>query len=106
MTSFQTLLMTGCSHVCRMQCCVCVPSFQSKPFVHLLMSCVPAQSPVPATADKVREEIAAVQDVAGQSCPIRAVLDRVVITSTGVVVACWQVTQHSSALLGCMPSSS
>jgi hypothetical protein len=32
-----------------------------------------------------------VRGVAGRSCPIRAVLDRVVVTSTGVVVSCWQV---------------
>jgi hypothetical protein len=50
-----------------------------------------AQHPVPATPDAVRKEITAVRAVAGHSCPIRAVLDRVVVTSTGVVVACWQV---------------
>ncbi|WIA31868.1 hypothetical protein OEZ86_002733 [Tetradesmus obliquus] len=56
--------------------------------------------PVPAAPDAVRQEIAAVRGVAGRSCPVRAVLDRVVVTSTGVVVACWQVLPGSSEPAG------
>ncbi|EFJ51029.1 hypothetical protein VOLCADRAFT_88255 [Volvox carteri f. nagariensis] len=47
--------------------------------------------PIHASAEVVAEEERSIRAVCGSTCPINAVLDRVVITSTGVVVACWQV---------------
>lgn len=48
-------------------------------------------SPVPATEDEIAAEATAVQAVAGVLCPLKIVLDRVVLTSTGVLLGCWQV---------------
>lgn len=50
------------------------------------------QDPVPADQQQVAAEAAAVAGVASRTCPVQAVLDRLVITSTGMVVACWQVS--------------
>jgi hypothetical protein len=52
------------------------------------------QAPVPATASEVEVESEAIRGVASQTCPIAAVLDRVILTSSGVLVACWQVGQQ------------
>ncbi|KAJ0106140.1 hypothetical protein Patl1_17801 [Pistacia atlantica] len=49
-------------------------------------------SPVPATEDEIEAEAAAVRAVAEGLCPLKIVLDRVVLTSTGVLLGCWQVT--------------
>lgn len=49
-------------------------------------------SPVPATDDEVEAEANAVRSVAKSLCPLNIVLDRVVLTSTGVLLGCWQVT--------------
>ncbi|KAK2664023.1 hypothetical protein Ddye_002597 [Dipteronia dyeriana] len=48
-------------------------------------------SPVPATEDEIQAEANAVKVVAEGLCPLRIVLDRVVLTSTGVLLGCWQV---------------
>lgn len=48
-------------------------------------------SPVPATAVEVEAEAAAVKTVVEALCPLKIVLDRVVLTSTGVLLGCWQV---------------
>ncbi|XP_044487114.1 uncharacterized protein LOC123212124 isoform X2 [Mangifera indica] len=48
-------------------------------------------SPVPATEDEIEAEVAAVRAVAEGLCPLKIVLDRVVLTSTGVLLGCWQV---------------
>ncbi|KAL2935108.1 Uroporphyrinogen decarboxylase [Bienertia sinuspersici] len=48
--------------------------------------------PVPATHNEVEAEANAVKSVAGSLCPLKIVLDRVVLTSTGVLLGCWQVT--------------
>lgn len=47
--------------------------------------------PIPAGLAEVTQEQAAVSQLAKQSCPVKAVLERFVLTSTGVLVACWQV---------------
>ncbi|XP_022738669.1 uncharacterized protein LOC111291287 isoform X1 [Durio zibethinus] len=48
-------------------------------------------SPVPATEVEIEVEAAAVRAVAEGLCPLEIVLDRVVLTSTGVLLGCWQV---------------
>ncbi|GAB4860734.1 hypothetical protein Ancab_035897 [Ancistrocladus abbreviatus] len=48
-------------------------------------------SPVPATEVEVDAEVTAVKGVAATLCPLKIVLDRVVLTSTGVLLGCWQV---------------
>ncbi|XP_057951424.1 uncharacterized protein LOC131146105 isoform X2 [Malania oleifera] len=48
-------------------------------------------SPVPATEDEIEAEASAVKSVVGDMCPLKIVLDRVVLTSTGVLLGCWQV---------------
>jgi hypothetical protein len=49
------------------------------------------QHPVAANAHELHEELAAVRAVVQHTCPIHAVLDRLAILASGVVVACWQV---------------
>lgn len=46
---------------------------------------------VPATEDEVEAEAAAVKAVANKLCPLEIVLDRVLLTSTGVLLGCWKV---------------
>ncbi|KAL9672132.1 hypothetical protein QQ045_028380 [Rhodiola kirilowii] len=46
---------------------------------------------VPATEQEIDIEAHAVQEVAAAACPLKIVLDRVVLTSTGVLLGCWQV---------------
>ncbi|WZZ06925.1 hypothetical protein YC2023_092846 [Brassica napus] len=46
---------------------------------------------VPATEDEVEAEAAAVKAVASKLCPLEIVLDRVLLTSTGVLLGCWKV---------------
>ncbi|PSR95811.1 Uromodulin, secreted form like [Actinidia chinensis var. chinensis] len=48
-------------------------------------------APVPATEEEIEAEAYAVKAVAGDLCPLKIVLDRVVLTSTGVLLGCWQV---------------
>ncbi|KAL8149226.1 hypothetical protein AgCh_006293 [Apium graveolens] len=47
--------------------------------------------PVPATDTEIEAEANAVRAVAETVCPLNIVLDRVVLTSTGVVLGYWQV---------------
>ncbi|PIN23923.1 hypothetical protein CDL12_03349 [Handroanthus impetiginosus] len=47
--------------------------------------------PVPATETEIEAEAGAVKAVAEAICPLDIVLDRVVLTSTGVLLGCWQV---------------
>ncbi len=54
--------------------------------------CVRAQKPIPATPARVELEHQQISGVAARTCPVRAVLERIVITSSGVIVACWQAT--------------
>ncbi|CAH2067255.1 unnamed protein product [Thlaspi arvense] len=46
---------------------------------------------VPATEDEVEAEAASVKAVANELCPLEIVLDRVLLTSTGVLLGCWKV---------------
>ncbi|CAH8258159.1 unnamed protein product [Arabidopsis lyrata] len=46
---------------------------------------------VPATEDEVEGEAAAVKAVANKLCPLEIILDRVLLTSTGVLLGCWKV---------------
>lgn len=41
--------------------------------------------------DQVEAEAAAVKAVANKLCPLEIVLDRVLLTSTGVLLGCWKV---------------
>ncbi|KAF6154655.1 hypothetical protein GIB67_000539 [Kingdonia uniflora] len=47
---------------------------------------------VPASEDEIKAEANAVKAVAELLCPLKIVLDRVLLTSTGVLLGCWQVT--------------
>ncbi|CAJ2639394.1 unnamed protein product [Trifolium pratense] len=47
--------------------------------------------PVPATKEEIEAEASSVQTVAARICPLNIVLDRVVLTSTGVLLGGWQV---------------
>ncbi|GBG66674.1 hypothetical protein CBR_g66809 [Chara braunii] len=46
---------------------------------------------VPATTSEIDEETNAVARVARTSCPVVIALDRVIVTSTGAVIGCWQL---------------
>ncbi|KAG6553770.1 hypothetical protein Mapa_004685 [Marchantia paleacea] len=46
---------------------------------------------VPATEKEVQAEAEAAKQVAARCCPLEIVLDRVLLTSTGVLLGCWQV---------------
>ncbi|OAY68418.1 hypothetical protein ACMD2_20211 [Ananas comosus] len=48
-------------------------------------------TPVMATDSEIEAEVNAVKQVAEAICPLKIVLDRVVLTSTGVLLGCWQV---------------
>lgn len=47
--------------------------------------------PVLATPLEINEEARVVETVAGRCCELSIVLERVVLTSTGVLLGCWQV---------------
>ncbi|XAR50066.1 hypothetical protein NMG60_11004292 [Bertholletia excelsa] len=47
--------------------------------------------PVPASEEEIEVEANAVKAVAEGVCPLKIVIDRVVLTSTGVLLGCWQV---------------
>uniref|UniRef100_A0A0D9X4U4 Uncharacterized protein n=1 Tax=Leersia perrieri TaxID=77586 RepID=A0A0D9X4U4_9ORYZ len=47
--------------------------------------------PIVATEDEIEAEVDAVKRVTEVVCPLRIVLDRVVLTSTGVLLGLWQV---------------
>nr|XP_011464374.1 PREDICTED: uncharacterized protein LOC101309730 isoform X2 [Fragaria vesca subsp. vesca] len=55
-------------------------------------------SPVPATQDEIEAEAAAVGAVVEGLCPLKIVLDRVILTSTGVLLGCWQVVSGSDPM--------
>ncbi|KZV23326.1 hypothetical protein F511_02227 [Dorcoceras hygrometricum] len=48
-------------------------------------------SPVPATDTEIEDEVRAIKAVAETICPLNLILDRVVLTSNGVLLGCWQV---------------
>ncbi|XP_042465347.1 uncharacterized protein LOC122047886 isoform X1 [Zingiber officinale] len=47
--------------------------------------------PVIATNDQIEAEANSIKSVAKDVCPLKIILDRVVLTSTGVLLGCWQV---------------
>ncbi|CAN0901644.1 hypothetical protein LINGRAHAP2_LOCUS21540 [Linum grandiflorum] len=49
-------------------------------------------TPVPATEGQIEAEAAAVRMAVEGFCPLKIILDRVVLTSTGVLLGCWQVS--------------
>ncbi|KAL6181603.1 hypothetical protein ACLB2K_048255 [Fragaria x ananassa] len=55
-------------------------------------------SPVPASQDEIEAEAAAVGAVVEGLCPLKIVLDRVLLTSTGVLLGCWQVVSGSDPM--------
>ncbi|XP_010257076.1 PREDICTED: uncharacterized protein LOC104597305 [Nelumbo nucifera] len=55
--------------------------------------------PVPATNDEIEAEANAVKAVAETLCPLKIILDRVVLTSTGVLVGCWQVISGTDPMV-------
>lgn len=56
-------------------------------------------TPVPATEEEIEAEVNAVKAVAEDLCPLTIVLDRVVLTSTGVLVGCWQVLSGTDPVI-------
>lgn len=50
---------------------------------------------VPASESEIAVEANAVRAVSESICPLKIALDRVVLTSTGVLVGCWQVESGS-----------
>ncbi|KAJ4960579.1 hypothetical protein NE237_020489 [Protea cynaroides] len=48
-------------------------------------------TPILATKAEIEAEVNAVKAVAESLCPLKIILDRVVLTSTGVLLGCWQV---------------
>ncbi|KAF9625976.1 hypothetical protein IFM89_028362 [Coptis chinensis] len=53
---------------------------------------------VPATEGEVEAEANSVKVVAEGLCPLNIILDRVVLTSTGVLLGCWQVTSGTDPI--------
>ncbi|WOL15502.1 hypothetical protein Cni_G24283 [Canna indica] len=48
-------------------------------------------TPVTATDDEIEAEANIIKGVAELVCPLKIILDRVVLTSTGVLLGCWQI---------------
>lgn len=55
-------------------------------------------APVLATEEEIEAEANAIKAVAEGLCPLKIVLDRVVLTSTGVLLGCWQVTSGTDPI--------
>ncbi|KAI4329613.1 hypothetical protein MLD38_027981 [Melastoma candidum] len=55
-------------------------------------------SPVLASDSEIDAEAAAVKGVTQGICPLRIILDRVVLTSTGVLLGCWQVVSGTDPI--------
>ncbi|MFS7906230.1 hypothetical protein Hanom_Chr01g00056881 [Helianthus anomalus] len=55
-------------------------------------------SPVPASEEEVEVEVDAVNSVVNQLCLVTILLDRVVLTSTGVLSGCWQVISGTDSV--------
>ncbi|KAK9119306.1 hypothetical protein Scep_017399 [Stephania cephalantha] len=53
---------------------------------------------VPATNSEIEAEANAVKNVSESICPLKIVLDQVVLTSTGVLLGCWQVISGSDPI--------
>ncbi|KAK8968186.1 hypothetical protein KSP40_PGU004647 [Platanthera guangdongensis] len=46
---------------------------------------------VKETNTEIEAKVVTVNDVAQSLCPLQIVLDRVILTSTGVLLGCWHV---------------
>lgn len=55
-------------------------------------------SPVPATEAEIEAEANTVRNIAKTVCPLKIILDRVVLTSTGVLLGCWQVVSGTDPI--------
>lgn len=55
--------------------------------------------PVLATGAEIESEANGVKDVADVLCPLKIVLDRVLLTSTGVLLGCWQVNSGTDPII-------
>ncbi|CAH9095825.1 unnamed protein product [Cuscuta epithymum] len=55
--------------------------------------------PVPASEAEIEAEADAVKTLAEGLCPLNVVLDRVILTSTGVLVGCWQVISGTDPVI-------
>jgi hypothetical protein len=62
------------------------------------------QAPAPSTLDQLHAEATAVATVAYSHCPIHAVLDRIVTTHTGTIMALWQVSNRILMRVTCSDS--
>eukprot|EP00884_Botryococcus_braunii_P018259 jgi/Botrbrau1/5116/Bobra.0128s0024.1 len=56
------------------------------------------QDPVVASSEDVQEEVRAISAAAANVCPLRIAIERVVVTPTGNVLACWQVLSGTDPL--------
>jgi len=71
----------------------------------------PHQHPVPATQQEVETEVAGVAAAAASMCGLQVALERVVVSSAGVVMAAWQVmagpepASIRAALLAALPNA-
>ncbi|KAL8215985.1 hypothetical protein R6Q57_022822 [Mikania cordata] len=84
--------------------------FQNSEFYHFSMFHASNHIlPVPASEEEIEAEVDAVKSVADQLCPMKILLDRVILTSTGVLLGCWQVISGTdpvnirSLLRKCLP---
>ncbi|KAK8465833.1 hypothetical protein PHAVU_009G188150 [Phaseolus vulgaris] len=55
--------------------------------------------PVLATKEEIEAEASSVKAVVSKLCPLKIVLDRVVLTSTGVLLGCWQVISGTDPVI-------
>lgn len=50
-----------------------------------------ARHPTVSFYRQIEDEAVAIKDIAETICPLKIVIDRVALTSTGVLLGCWQV---------------
>jgi hypothetical protein len=64
------------------------------------------RDPQPAASAEVDAEVRAVEDVARAACSLTVVLERVVVTPGGVLMACWQVHTSTTPIVPSPASAS
>ena len=57
------------------------------------------QHPVPGSQADIMNEVEAVRAAGSQLCPLHIALERIVATSSGNILACWQVVSGSDPLI-------
>ncbi|KAM1859399.1 hypothetical protein ACFX13_011708 [Malus domestica] len=72
--------------------------FRTRAYIFSMFHASHHISHVPATPDEIKAEAVAVRNIAEGFCPLKIVLDKVVLTSTGVLLGCWQVTSGSDLI--------